>query len=101
MKKIIILVALLCPILSFAQEFTGQTYIQQKDSLLNQLDKTKLPHGNLYDRVFPWANLDILDTDTDTLDNKFFAIPMNIKSFKATARRNKPALVKFLKNVKF
>ncbi|RQO31289.1 hypothetical protein DBR32_04795 [Taibaiella sp. KBW10] len=36
-----------------------KTYIETQDSLFLHLDKTRIPSGVLYDRVFPWADLSL------------------------------------------
>jgi hypothetical protein len=69
MKKILLLVVMLCQYLCQAQTNNLELYTQMQDSLLQNLDSSKLLHHNLYDRVFPWANLFDADFQVDTTNN--------------------------------
>lgn len=48
----------------------AQTHIQQVDSSLRFLDKSRIQTDALYDRVMPWADL-INYSSTDIVDYKF------------------------------
>jgi hypothetical protein len=71
MKKILFLLAVLCQQVCQAQTNNLELYTQVQDSLLQNLDTGKLLHHNLYDRVFPWANLDGTDFKVDTTNNNW------------------------------
>ncbi len=68
MKYILLTAALL---LSFGRLAAQQTYTQMQDSLMLHLNKTLIPSGILYDRVYPWASLPHLDASTDTIDYSY------------------------------
>ena len=70
-KYILLLVISFSALIAKAQDTTTYTSIQ--DSLYQHLDKEKIITGVLYDRVYPWAGLDIFVAENakDTLDFSF------------------------------
>ena len=65
MKRIYLLLALLCPLLSKAQSFTHQDLtqdtLQTVDEVLANVDLSQVPSGLLLDKSFPFANPTLFD----------------------------------------
>src|SRR5690554_3627754 len=49
----------------------AQSYQEQKDSLFQHLDKSKMTTGVLYDRVYPWVDLNVAKDSTFQISYSF------------------------------
>lgn len=49
----------------------AQSYQEQKDALFQHLDKSKVTTGVLYDRVYPWVDLNVAKDSTFQISYPF------------------------------
>ena len=65
MKRIYLLLALLCPLLTFAQTYAledvTEDTLQTVGEILENVDLTQVPHGMLLDKTFPWVDATAYD----------------------------------------
>jgi hypothetical protein len=87
MKKIFFVALMLYTYYTNAQDAAAiaklETYTHNKDKLFEHLDKTKLPHANLYDRVYPFANLaELYITKNNSINNDYQIVVFHLYFFK-------------------
>ncbi|HZH88345.1 MAG TPA: hypothetical protein VFD78_04120 [Chitinophagaceae bacterium] len=71
-KRLYIAVLAMCLFLLFIPStLFAQSYQEQKDSLFQHLDKSKVTTGVLYDRVFPWVDLNVVKDSTFQISYSF------------------------------
>src|SRR5690625_5026900 len=62
----------MCSFLLFIpSKLLAQSYQEQKDSLFQYLDKSKVTTGVLYDRVYPWVDLNVAKDSTFQVSYSF------------------------------
>ena len=59
-KLYIAILAISYFLLTFPSTLLAQSYQEQKDALFQHLDKSKVTTGVLYDRVYPWVDLNVV-----------------------------------------
>ncbi len=73
MKRFFTFIMLLWLGLAFAQNNDGVTYYAKMKSVTSELDSSKFKNQILYNRVFPWAGLQVFNqngrTDTTSGDH--------------------------------
>ncbi|HRP88794.1 MAG TPA: hypothetical protein PKX92_02020 [Edaphocola sp.] len=68
MKRILHLILIF---IFLTSKLIAQSYIEQQDSLFRFLDKKEIATGALYDRVYPWAGLNITPEDSQIISYSF------------------------------
>ena len=71
-KRLYIVILAMCSFLLFIPStLLAQSYQEQKDSLFQHLDKSKMTTGVLYDRVYPWVDLNVAKDSTFQISYSF------------------------------
>src|SRR5690606_37709394 len=71
-KRLYIVILAMCSFLLFIPStLLAQSYQEQKDSLFQYLDKSKVTTGVLYDRVYHWVDLNVAKDSTFQVSYSF------------------------------
>ena len=55
----------------FSSSLFAQSFIEKQDNLFQNLNKTKITTGVLYDRVYSWSDLNVISEEIPKINYSF------------------------------